>query len=137
MKRVALVHDCGMRLLDYDRLYRKRDLAPDDLSILREHPAVGAAIVDPLLGAEVARIVLCHHERWDGRGYPNELSGEEIPWISRALQLCDVYEAMTGMDNYQKPLSHDGAMSVIAQGSGVQFDPELARRFEEMMRTAS
>ena len=43
---------------------------------------------------------------------------------------------MTGMDNYQKPLSHDGAMSVIAQGSGVQFDPELARRFEEMMRTA-
>jgi response regulator RpfG family c-di-GMP phosphodiesterase len=134
---VALVHDCGMRLLDYDRLYRKSDLAPDDLNILREHPAVGAAIVDPLLGAEVARVVLCHHERWDGRGYPNELSGEEIPLISRILQLCDVYEAMTGMDNYQKPLTHDAAMSVIAQGSGVQFDPELTRRFEEMMRTAS
>ena len=80
--------------------------------------------------------MLCHHERWDGRGYPNELSGEEIPLISRILQICDVYEAMTGMDNYQKPLSHDNAMSVIAQGAGVQFDPELTRRFEEMMRTA-
>jgi HD-GYP domain-containing protein (c-di-GMP phosphodiesterase class II) len=132
---VALVHDCGMRLLDYDRLYRARDLAPDDLNILREHPGVGAAIIDPLLGPEIARIVLCHHERWDGRGYPNALSGEEIPLISRMLQLCDVYEAMTGMDNYQTPLSHDGAMSVIAQGSGVQFDPQLSRRFEEMMRT--
>ena len=133
----ALVHDCGMRLLDYDRLYRKRDLSPDDLNILREHPAVGAAVVDPLLGAEVARLVLCHHERWDGRGYPNELSGEDIPFLSRVLQVCDVYEAMVGADNYQKPLSHDGAMAVIAQGAGVQFDPELTRRFEEMMRTST
>ena len=133
---VALVHDCGMRLLDYDRLYRRRDLAPDDLNILREHPAVGAAIVEPLLGPEIARAVLCHHERWDGRGYPNGLSGEEIPLMSRILQLCDVYEAMTSSDNYQKPLSHDSAMSVIAQGSGVQFDPELTRRFQEMIRTA-
>jgi HD-GYP domain-containing protein (c-di-GMP phosphodiesterase class II) len=56
--------------------------------------------------------------------------------MSRILQICDVYEAMTGMDNYQTPLSHDGAMSVIAQGAGVQFDPQLSRRFDEMMRTA-
>src|SRR5581483_10479560 len=66
----ALVHDCGMRMLDYDRLYRKRDLSPDDLNILREHPVVGAALVEPLLGPEIARAVLCHHERWDGHGYP-------------------------------------------------------------------
>jgi response regulator RpfG family c-di-GMP phosphodiesterase len=133
---VALVHDCGMRLLDYDRIYRKFDLPPDDLSVLREHTVVGAAIVDPLLGPEIARAVLCHHERWDGRGYPNGLSGEEIPLTSRILQICDVYEAMTGVDNYQTPLSHDSAMSVIAEGAEVQFDPVLTRRFEEMMRSA-
>src|SRR5207245_2573026 len=92
---VALVHDGGMRLLDYDRLYRKRDPSPDDLNILREHPTVSAALADPLLGSEIARAVLCHHERWDGRGYPNELSAEEIPLMSRVLQICDVYEAMT------------------------------------------
>src|SRR5262249_2909288 len=63
---VALVHDAGMRTLDYDRLYRKRDPSPDDLNILREHPVVGAALVDPLLGPGIARAVLCHHERWDG-----------------------------------------------------------------------
>ncbi|HEY8133940.1 MAG TPA: HD domain-containing phosphohydrolase, partial [Thermoanaerobaculia bacterium] len=114
-KIVALVHDCGMRLLDYDRLYRKWDLSPDDLNILREHPVVGAAVVDPLLGPEIARAVLCHHERWDGRGYPSELSGGEIPLTSRIVQICDVYEAMTSMDNYQPPQPHDTAMSVIAR----------------------
>ncbi len=128
---IALVHDSGMRLLDYDRLYRKRDLSPDDLNILREHSVVSAAIIDPLLGPEIARAVLCHHERWDGRGYPNELSGEEIPLMSRILQ-----EAMIAVDNYQPPQTHDTAMSVIARGAGVQFDPELARRFEEFMRAA-
>lgn len=136
VKVVALVHDSGMRLLDYDRLYRKRDLSPDDLNILREHPVVSAAIIDPLLGPEIARAALCHHERWDGRGYPNELAGEEIPLLSRIVQICDVYEAMTAMDNYQPPQSHDTAMGIITRDAGIQFDPDLARRFEEMMRTA-
>ncbi len=131
---IALVHDAGMRLLDYDRIYRKRDLSPDDLNILREHTIVGAAIIDPLLGPEIARAVLCHHERFDGRGYPNELAGDEIPLMSRIIQICDVYEAMTAADNYQPPQPHDGAMSVIARGAATQFDPDLARRFEEMMR---
>ena len=132
---VALVHDAGMRLLDYDRLYRKRDLSPDDLSILREHTIVGAAIVDPLLGPEIARAVLCHRERFDGEGYPSKIRGEEIPLLSRIVQLCDVYEAMTSKDNYQPPQAHDAAMNVIAAGSGLQFDPQLARRFEEMLRS--
>jgi HD-GYP domain-containing protein (c-di-GMP phosphodiesterase class II) len=131
---VALVHDAGMRLLDYDRIYRKRDLSPDDLSILREHPTVGAALVEPLLGPEIARVVLFHHETFDGRGYPSQIAGDEIPLLSRILQVCDVYEAMIAVDNYQPPLSHDAAMAVITRGAGTQFDPDLIRRFEEMMR---
>src|SRR5207245_473152 len=126
----------GMRLLDYDRIYRKRDPSPDDLNILREHPAVGAALIDPLLGPDIARAVLCHHARWDGRGYPNELAGEQIPLLSRIVQICDVYEAMVATDNYQPTQTHDDAMSIVARDAGVQFDPDLARRFEEMMRTA-
>ena len=133
---VALVHDAGMRLLDYDRLYRKRDLSPDDLNILREHPTVGAAMVDPLLGPEIARAVLCHHERWDGRGYPNFLATEDIPLVSRIVQICDVYESMTAVDNYQTPQTHEAAMNTVTRGSGTQFDPELVRKFEEYMRTA-
>ena len=131
---VALVHDVGMRLLDYERLYRKRDLSADELSILREHAAVGAAIVEPLLGNEIARAVLCHHERWDGRGYPNELHGDDIPRTSRIIQICDVYETMIAADSYAPAEPLDVAAAKIAQSAGTQFDPDLAKRFVEMLR---
>jgi hypothetical protein len=134
VRLVALVHDVGMRLLDYDRLYRKRDISPEELDILREHTTVGAALVEPLLGAEIAAAVLFHHERWDGRGYPNGLHGEEIPRLARIVQVCDVYEAMVATENYQKPQPRAVALSLIAQDAGSQFDAEVAHRFIEMMR---
>ena len=131
---VAITHDCGMRLLDYDRLYRKRDLSPEELILLKEHPSVGAALVEPLLGAEIARAVLSHHERFDGRGYPNELRGEGIPIAARIVQICDAYEAMVAEDNYQPPETHERAMELIERAAGTQFDPELVHRFSEMIR---
>jgi hypothetical protein len=133
--RIAgLVHDAGMRLLDYDRLYRKRNLTPEELGFLREHPSVGAAMVEPLLGPEIARAVLCHHERADGRGYPNELQGEEIPLPARIVQICDAWAAMTDPDGYQPPQSPQTALAAITRGAGTQFDAGLAARFVEMMR---
>lgn len=131
---VALVHDVGMRVLDYERLYRKKDLSQDELGILREHVVVGASMVEPLLGGDLARAVLCHHERYDGRGYPHELHGEEIPYLSRLVQLCDAYVAMTDPDTYQQPLPMDRALAIIARDAGGQFDPELAPRFLEFVR---
>jgi HD-GYP domain-containing protein (c-di-GMP phosphodiesterase class II) len=133
MRIVAMVHDVGMRLLDYDRLYRKRDLSHDELTLLQQHPVVGAALVEPLLGQEIARAVLAHHERFDGGGYPHDLRGTDIPFPARLVQICDIYEAMTAADNYQVPLSHDAAMAVIGRGAGSQFDGELAARFQAMM----
>lgn len=130
----ALVHDAGMRLLDYDRLYPKRDLTGDELNILREHVAVGAAIAEPILGSEVARLVLCHHERVDGRGYPNELHADEIPLLCRVLQLCDAWAAITDPQSYQTPESPEHALAAITRGAGSQFDATLAAKFVEMMR---
>jgi hypothetical protein len=132
---VALVHDVGMRLLDYERLYRKGDVSPDELSILKEHASVGAALVEPLLGNEVARGVLCHHDRWDGTGYPSELHGDDIPLVSRLVQVCDVYETMIAPDSYAAAEPLDKAASAIARCAGTQFDPDLTRRFLEMLRT--
>ena len=123
-----------MRLLDYDRLYHKRDLTQEELGFLREHPSVGAAMVEPLLGVEIARAVLCHHERVDGRGYPNELHGEEIPLLSRIVQICDAWVAMTDPATYQTPESRENALSTMVRGAGSQFDAELATRFVDMMR---
>ncbi len=133
---IGLVHDAGMRLLDYDRLYSKKDLSPEELGFLREHVSVGAAIIEPLLGADLARAVLCHHERVDGRGYPNELHGEEIPLLARVLQICDAWVAMTDRGSYQAPEPKEQALGSISRAAGSQFDAELANRFVEMMRTA-
>lgn len=131
---VGLVHDCGLRLLDYERLYRKKDLSSEELAFLKEHPSVGAAMVKPLLGDEIARAVLCHHERVDGHGYPNELHGEEIPLLARVVQLCDAWVAMTDPESYQPPESAESALATITRAAGAQFDMKLASRFIEMMR---
>jgi len=133
---VGVVHDCGMRLLDYERLYRKRDLNQEELGFLREHPSVSAAMVEPLLGNDFARAVLCHHERVDGSGYPNELHGDEIPLLSRIVQICDAWIAITDPSSYQTPEPADAAIATMSRGAGSQFDAELARRFTEMMRGA-
>jgi HD-GYP domain-containing protein (c-di-GMP phosphodiesterase class II) len=131
---LAVVHDAGMRLLDYPRLYRKPNMQSEEISLLREHVFVGAAVVEPLLGNEIARAVLCHHERVDGRGYPNELHGDEIPLVARVVQLCDAWAAMTDPDTYQPVESPENALAIITRGAGTQFDAELATRFVAMMR---
>jgi len=135
VRLTAMVHDCGMRLLDYDRLYRKKDISSDEIHILREHVSVGAALVEPLLGSEIARAVLCHHERVDGRGYPNELSGDEIPQLSKLVQICDAFIAMTDAETYQTPHTTEQALSIINNAAGSQFDAELAKRFLDMLRS--
>lgn len=135
VRLVATLHDVGMRLLEYERLYRKYDVSPDEIGILREHPSVGAAIVEPVFGRELARAVLSHHERMDGAGYPHQIHGDDIPLLSRIVQICDAYEAMVSTDSYQPPQSRDAAMSTLALGAGTQFDRELVQRFQELMRT--
>jgi len=137
IKLTAIVHDAGMRLLDYEQLYRKREVSHSELALLHEHPVVGAAIVEPLLGSEIARAVLYHHERVDGGGYPHHLSAAEIPLASRVVQICDVYLAICDPHTYHTPGTPEDALAAIHHGAGVQFDAELAVRFEEMMRATA
>lgn len=134
VRLAAIMHDAGMRLLDYKQLYRKPHLSDEELGILREHVFVGAALAEPLLGHEVALAVLGHHERMDGRGYPNELRGEAISLPARILQICDAYESMIDPNTYQPVESPEAALEAIARGAGTQFDGDLARKFIEMLK---
>lgn len=134
----AFLHDVGMRLLDYRRLYNKKSFNEEDQKLMREHPVVGAAlIVDSPLGEEIANIVLCHHERPDGKGYPHGLVGEQIPYISRIVHICEAFDAMTAIQSYQPPMPESAALVQITRGAGAQFDLELARRFVEMLQSAN
>jgi hypothetical protein len=129
VRMAALVHDVGLRLLDYERLHNRLSLTPDDLRGITEHPVVGAALVEPLLGTDVAQAVLRHHERVDGKGYPSRLTGQQIPIASRVLQVADAWVAMTAQRSYQPPISREQAVQRLREGAGTQFDSAIVERF--------
>ena len=129
VRLAALVHDVGLRLLDYQRLYKRLNLTAEEMRGLNDHPIVGAALVDPLLGSEVAQAVLRHHERVDGKGYPSRMSGQQIPLASRIIQIADAWVAMTSRNSYQPPISRDQAAARLREGAGTQFDATLVERF--------
>src|SRR6185436_10890139 len=125
----ALVHDIGMRLLDYDRLYRKSNLSPEEARGLAEHPLIGAALVEPILGSDVSQAVLRHHERYDGKGYPSRMAGQQIPLAARIISIVDAWISMTSRDSYQPAIPKEQAMARLREGAGVQWDGALIERF--------
>ena len=104
-------------------------LTPEEMRGLAEHPVIGAALVEPLLGADVAQAVLRHHERVDGKGYPSRLAGAQIPLASRIIQIADAWVAMTARHSYRPAVAREEAVSHLRTGAGTQFDPALVDRF--------
>jgi hypothetical protein len=138
IRLAAYVHDVGMRLLDYGALYRKGTLSSTEMEYIKQHPMIGAAVVaDSPLGAEVANLVLRHHERPDGNGYPSGLPNEDIPIGSKIIHICESFDAMVAQDSYQSPVPVDSAVAKIRRAGGSQFDEALAERFEQMMSRES
>ena len=125
----AMVHDVGMRLLDYERLYRRPELNEKELRGITEHPIVGAALVEPILGSEIAQAVLRHHERVDGTGYPSRMSGTQIPLASRVIQIADAWVTMTSKDSYLPQMSPAAALARLRECAGTQFDSALVAKF--------
>jgi HD domain/GAF domain len=125
----ALVHDVGLRLLDYERLYKRANLTAEEMRGLAEHPLVGAALVEPMLGSDVAQAVLRHHERVDGKGYPSRMAGQQIPLPARILAIVDAWVAMTARQSYQPPIPREQAAARLREGAGTQWDAALVERF--------
>jgi HD-GYP domain-containing protein (c-di-GMP phosphodiesterase class II) len=97
---------------------------------IKKHPEIGyrIAITVPELQG-VAEYILCHHERWDGNGYPQGLSGTDTPYISRLISVIDAFDAMTEDRAYRKAMTRDEALKEILTNAGTQFDPSIARAF--------
>jgi response regulator RpfG family c-di-GMP phosphodiesterase len=130
MSRAGMLHDLG-KLVIMDNILRKpRQLTEEEFELIRTHPVVGDKILKPLrfLACE-AKAVRHHHERYDGKGYPDGLKGEDIPLIARVVTVADAFDAMTSDRPYRGKRPLATAMEEIVRGSGTQFDPLAADAF--------
>lgn len=134
----GILHDVGMRELSYDTIYAKRTLTDEEMALVRQHPRVGAFLVEDIPWPyPIAPLIRHHHERWDGGGYPDGLKGDEIPLGSRLIHLCEAFDAMTSPSSYRAVLSDYQAIDILDSKAGTQFDPELTPEFKRMVADAS
>ncbi len=129
-----LLHDIGKVGVSERILTKRGPLTPSEWAVMRTHPLIGAQVVAPMafLG-RATDVIRCHHERWDGLGYPRGLRGDEIPLGARIFSVVDAYDAMTSDRPYRRAISAVSAIEQIARGSGTQFDPDIVEAFLIMM----
>jgi putative nucleotidyltransferase with HDIG domain len=127
------LHDIGKIGID-DAILRKPDrLTPQEFAIMKTHTVKGAEIVATVPDLQsIIPIVRSHHERWDGRGYPDALGGEAIPQLARVVGIADAFDAMTSDRPYRKGMAADVAFEEVRKGAGTQFDPTFAHVFLEI-----
>jgi response regulator RpfG family c-di-GMP phosphodiesterase len=131
VRQSALMHDIG-KIGCVLNLNKAGKLTNDEYEVFKKHPVYGRDILDPIkfLHPLIPGVHL-HHERWDGRGYPLKLKGNEIPIIARIIAVADTYDAMTSDRSYRRALPHEVAMAEIERCSATQFDPEVAATFTD------
>lgn len=141
LKEAAPLHDIGKISIEDAILRKEGALTPEELKSIQSHPTLGAQIIDTVLAeAEQSDFLItaremayCHHEKWDGSGYPQGLKGEEIPLSARIMAIADVYDALRSERSYKAAYSKEEAKSIILKQAGEQFDPELVVAFLESL----
>ena len=134
LELLATLHDIGKIAISEQILNKPGKLNDAEWLEMKKHPEIGYRIALSTSNlAPIAEYILCHHERWDGTGYPQKLAGTNIPLLSRILTVVDSYDAMTQDRAYRKAMSHEEAMAEIQLNSGTQFDPQIAQIFCDMV----
>ena len=128
----ALLHDIGKIAVAEHILKKEGPLSDAEFAEVKKHPAFGAYLLTSISGhfTDIAEVVHCHHERWDGLGYPRQLRGAAIPLLSRIVSIVDVFEALTSVRAYREPVTPEEALNQLLAASGRQFDPQLLDVFE-------
>jgi putative nucleotidyltransferase with HDIG domain len=134
--RIAgLLHDIGKIGIPDAILRKPGRLTPEEYEVMKNHVTLSALIIHGLPHmTDILDAVANHHERWDGKGYPQGLAGEQIPFLGRIMAIADAFSAMTLDRPYRASMEIDKALQEIERGAGTQFDPELARIFVESVR---
>jgi putative nucleotidyltransferase with HDIG domain len=136
VRRAALLHDIGKIGIPYDVLNKTTPLSPDEFRQLRTHPEMGARILQPFdFLADLVPIVLHHHERWDGRGYPAGLQGEAIPLGARILAVCDTWHSLVCDRAYRAGIAPAVAVAELQRVAGTQLDARLVESLIDLVAT--
>lgn len=136
LRLAAPMHDVGKIGIPDAILQKPGRLTPDEFEIMKQHTVIGAEILagsDSVVLQMAQVIALCHHEKWNGRGYPAGLSGTEIPEVARIVAIVDVYDALTHGRIYRPALSEAEAISMMIDKSGSHFDPDLLELFLSLL----
>lgn len=129
------LHDLGKVAISDQILLKPGKLTEAEFATIREHTLIGVAMCEhiPFLPDGARKVVRNHHERWDGRGYPDGLAGEDIPLLARLFTLVDVYDALTSTRPYKQAWTHDDAVAELELNAGRQFDPDLLTVFVDLL----
>jgi diguanylate cyclase (GGDEF)-like protein/putative nucleotidyltransferase with HDIG domain len=134
VKTAALLHDIGKLAVPEHILSKPGPLTPEEFQKIRAHPKVGADIISAVpFPYPVSPLILSHHERWDGKGYPSGLKGEEIPLGARILSVVDYFDALMAERPYHKAMSFDAAVGLLQQEAGKGLDPTVVEKFIELL----
>ncbi len=134
LRFAGLLHDVGKTGIASEILLKPSALTQEEVEAVQRHAEIGASIVDQIeFLKSLTPVILHHHERWDGRGYPHGLAGEDIPLLARILAVADAYDSMTTEHAYRKRLSPTGARAELEGGTGTQFDPRVVAAFFEIL----
>ncbi|MDD5526360.1 MAG: diguanylate cyclase [Candidatus Omnitrophica bacterium] len=135
VRQAAILHDLGKIGVSETILQKSSRLTSLEFEALRRHPKIGADIIRPIrLLHGIIPLILYHHERWDGTGYPFGLKGENIPVGARIIAIADVYQALISNRPYRKAFSKAKALQMIKAGAGSQFDPRIVEAFLDVIR---
>jgi HD-GYP domain-containing protein (c-di-GMP phosphodiesterase class II) len=130
----AVLHDVGKIVVPSEILNKPGPLDAEERAVMERHAAAGSDLLREIdFPWDILPMVRGHHERWDGRGYPDGLAAENIALSARITCVADVFDALTTDRPYRPAFSHDEAMSMMAANSGKMFDPELFARFERLV----
>jgi len=132
LKVAGELHDIGKIAVDDSILNKIEKLTEEEWKEIKKHPETGFRIISTTNEyINISETICTHHERWDGKGYPNGLKGEEIPLEARIVAIADAYDAMTSQRPYREPLSREEAAEELKRNAGTQFDPAIVKVFLE------
>jgi len=135
LRQAGLLHDIGKTKIPPEILYKPGKLTEEEYEIMKLHPVIGEQMVYPIDSLRhLCPVIRGHHERWDGKGYPDGLKGEDIPYAARIIAVADVFDALAAERPYKAGMPVERVQAILREGRGTHFDPDLIDAFERVIQ---